>query len=251
MTDFSLRIDGLEYGYRHSLYSPISFCCSPGETLAVLGANGRGKTTLLHTLIGAQPRLSGKIDCRHTVGFVPQSFVSPDYSVFDSVLMGRAPGVGAFSIPGPEDEAIALDALKTMGLEALAERNINTLSGGQRQLVLIARALAMQCRILILDEPTAALDIYNQSRVLSLIRRLSRGQNISIIFSTHDPYHALRIADSVLLLLPDCRWLFGKKEDVLTEENLRAAYGVPIRQVQIEQHQVLIPLFDLDEAVSL
>lgn len=90
--------------------------------------------------------------------------------------------MGAFSVPSREDEAIAFDALRAMGLESLAERNINTLSGGQRQLVLIARALAMQCRILILDEPTAALDIYNQFRVLSLIRQLAREQGISILF---------------------------------------------------------------------
>lgn len=182
MTTFSLRAEALEYGYRQPLYQPIDFCCKAGETVAVLGANGRGKTTLLHTLIGTQPKLGGRVVCPESIGFVPQSFSSPDYSVFDSVLMGRAPCVGAFSVPSREDEAIAFDALRAMGLESLAERNINTLSGGQRQLVLIARALAMQCRILILDEPTAALDIYNQFRVLSLIRQLAREQGISILF---------------------------------------------------------------------
>ncbi len=245
MKTVTLDVVALEYGYNQPLYDPISFHCRTGETIAILGANGRGKTTLLHTLIGAQAQLGGRIDSAHAIGFVPQSFSSPDYCVFDSVLMGRAAGIGPFNVPDADDEKIALEALALMGLDALAEHNVNTLSGGQRQLVLIARALAMQCQTLILDEPGAALDIYNQRRVLMLLHQLANQQHHSIIFSTHDPYHALRIADKVLLLLPERRWIFGSKDDILTEENLLLAYGVPVRQVQLEHHRALIPIFDL------
>ncbi len=140
------------------------------------GRTGRGKTSLLNTLIGSLPALGGEVHCAGGLGFVPQDFNAAfAYRVFDIVLMGRAAHVGLLRMPDRRDESIVRDALATLNIAALAERPFDALSGGQRQLVLIARALATRGDLLVLDEPTSALDLFNQQAVLQLIRRLARG----------------------------------------------------------------------------
>ncbi|WP_434122586.1 ABC transporter ATP-binding protein [Haemophilus influenzae] len=245
MNELSLDVDKLLFGYDKPLYLPLTFQCKKGEVISVLGTNGKGKTTLLHLLAHVLPVMTGQIRQQGHIGFVPQSFSSPDYSVLEIVLMGRASKIGAFNLPSKADETVALQMLARLDILHLAERNINMLSGGQRQLVLIARALATECQILILDEPTAALDVYNQQRVLQLIRFLATEQKMTIIFSTHDPYHSLCVADNVLLLLPNQQWKYGIASQILTESHLKQAYNVPIKYSMIEEQQVLVPIFTI------
>lgn len=252
MTKIMLSAHGLVCGYRqdNDLTGALDFNCLSGEVMAILGINGRGKTTLLHTLMGTQPPLAGYTQSQGDIGFVPQIFsLTFSYSVLDIVLMGRARQVGLLNLPSHHDIEMAREALSLLNIHQLAECNFNDLSGGQRQLVLIARALAMQCKILILDEPTAALDLKNQALVLHLIHQLAHKQGLSVIFTTHDPAHAVTCADTALLLLDNKRYLFGERNLILTEQNLSELYHLPVRQVRVENagrtFNTLVPLFDI------
>lgn len=240
----------LVFGYDASngLFPPLDIACDSGEVLAILGTNGRGKTTLLHTLLGILPPLAGEIRRQGRIGFVPQFFTSPfSYCVLDIVLMGRASLIGLFSMPGRRDRQIAQDILISLGCGDLKDRPFAELSGGQRQLVLIARALAMECKTLILDEPTAALDLHNQARVLRLIERLAKEQQLSVIFTSHDPAHVLITADRALLLMDERQVIQGRCQEVLTEGNLQHLYGLPVKHVDVidggQHYRSLLPLY--------
>ncbi|MCE9931904.1 ABC transporter ATP-binding protein, partial [Obesumbacterium proteus] len=155
MNEIALSVNELEFGHKKALFDALSFCCRRGEVSAILGANGRGKTSLLNTLSGVIPPLAGEISRSAPIGFVAQSFSSAfAYRVIEIVLMGRVSNVGLLQQPTAKDESIAREALDTLGIAHLAEHSFQTLSGGQRQLVMIARALATGCEMLILDEPT-------------------------------------------------------------------------------------------------
>ncbi|SHI08387.1 iron complex transport system ATP-binding protein [Pollutimonas bauzanensis] len=218
-----------------------------GSVFAVLGPNGRGKTTLLKLLLGALKPQHGSITINGQIAFVPQLFqVSFPYRVLDMVLMGRARQIGLFSLPSRQDEAAALEALDRLGLAELAERSFDELSGGQRQLVIFARALASGADILVLDEPTSALDLKNQGTVLEWIARL-RKEGLTVIFTTHHPHHAHAVADQALLMFGAEDYVCGAIDAVLTEANLRRLYGMPLRQVSFEFEgramETLVPVF--------
>ena len=252
MTAPALICRRLLFGHREPLFEPLDLTCAAGEVWAVLGANGRGKTSLLQTLTGALPPLGGEARCAGGIGFVPQDFAPAfAYRVADIVLMGRAGHVGLLQLPNRRDEDIVRDALDTLNIASLAERRFNALSGGQRQLALIARALATRGELLVLDEPTSALDLYNQQAVLQLIRRLAREQGISVLFTTHDPAHAALAADKTLLLLPEGQWLSGATGHILNEDNLFRAYGLTVKQLRVRHgerdYPVLAPLFDIPQ----
>lgn len=247
MTAIPLSTIGLEYGYlpQQGLFPPLDLCCRAGEITAILGTNGRGKTTLLHTLIGQLPPVAGTLHCSGYVGFVPQIFTPPfAYSVLDMVLMGRAARISLFALPSARDVAIARDALAQLGIADLVDADFSTLSGGQRQLVLIARALASECRMLILDEPTAALDWQNQAHVLHLLHRLAKTTDLSILLTTHDPAHARAIADRALLLMADRQYLYGRCDEMLTEDNLSRLYGLSVREVSVGDYRTLVPVLN-------
>lgn len=250
MNEIALSVNELEFGHKKALFDALSFCCRRGEVSAILGANGRGKTSLLNTLSGVIPPLAGEISRSAPIGFVAQSFSSAfAYRVIEIVLMGRVSNVGLLQQPTAKDERIARDALDTLGIGHLAEHSFQTLSGGQRQLVMIARALATGCEMLILDEPTSALDLYNQEAVLRLIHQLAEQRQISVLFTTHDPAHAQLVAQKCLLLLDNQRWAYGDSKEMLTEDNLLKAYGVRVERAAVasdaEAQPVLIPIFDL------
>jgi len=196
-----LAVEALSFGYgSRAVGEAVSFALAPGEVLCLLGPNGGGKSTLLKTVLGLLPALGGvvKIGGEDTAawppqrrarafGYVPQSGAGQfSFTVAEIVLMGRTAHHSAFAAPSAADRAIADAALATLGIAALAERDWLRISGGERQLALIARALAQQPLLLVLDEPTANLDFGNQVRVLAELRRLA-GQGLAVIFATTIP----------------------------------------------------------------
>lgn len=245
----TLTLSNLEYGNKKALFAALSLHCQPGEVWAVLGANGRGKSTLLDTITGILPPLAGEITVSGGTGIVPQSF-HPAFAwrVKEVVLMGRARHIALFSQPQEEDERQVLNALALLNITPLADTLFSTLSGGQQQLVMIARALVSASQNILLDEPCSALDLGNQQTVLQLISNLAHLQSRTVMFTTHDPTHALQVASHTLLLLPNGQWLAGTTAEIVQEDNLQRAYGVVVRKIQLEDYPtaVVTPLFKLD-----
>ncbi|MBX9463947.1 MAG: ABC transporter ATP-binding protein [Aquamicrobium sp.] len=229
-------IEARSVAFRHAtgpwLFNDLSFSLREGQTLVLLGRNGRGKTTMLKCIAGLLKPSAGEIRCDGIIGYVPQSFAPVfSYSVFDVVLMGRARHVGLFSNPTAADRDRASAALEELGIGGFARRSVATLSGGERQLVLIARALASDADVLLLDEPAAALDFRNQATMLSTLRRLATQRGLTIVMTTHEPTHALEIADRAVLLHDIGRVQEGAVEDVCTEANLSDLYGMQMKRL--------------------
>ena len=239
----SQSYDGERWQFRD-----LGFELRAGEITAILGPNGRGKSTLLRVLSGLLKPTSGSVELNPRTGFVPQEFSgSFPYSVLDVVLMGRARHIGIFQTPRKIDVDKAMEALDATGMADYAPRNINALSGGERQLVLIARALAGENEVLLLDEPASALDLKNQDVVLSLLAKLADREKLAIAFTTHQPNHAVAVADRVLLMLDGAKTVFGVTDEVMTEANLEALYGIPVRPAKLGSGQLeetaFVPLF--------
>lgn len=228
---------GFAYHPGRPVFQNYSASARPGEVLAILGPNGRGKTTLLKLLLGVLKPTEGHIATTGRIAFVPQLFqVSFDYSVLDMVLMGCAQHIGLFGQPSRADEVAALEALARFGLAESAEVPFHELSGGQRQMTIFARALVSQANILLLDEPAAALDLKNQGVILEWISRLARHDGMTVLFTTHQPSQALEVADHALLMNSACDCRFGPAGEVLTEPNLQALYGVPLKRLRFEHN---------------
>jgi iron complex transport system ATP-binding protein len=236
----------LSIGYRgHLVGSGISLALAPGEVLCLLGPNGAGKTTLFRTLLGLQRALGGAVlldgrpidrmrpaEIARVMAYVPQAHVTEfSYSVLDVVLMGRTARLRSFASPGSEDRRIALDKLRSLGIADLAGEDYTQISGGQRQLVLIARALTQGAPFLVMDEPTASLDFGNQAMVLARIRELA-AEDYGIVLSTHDPDHALLVATRVAIITDGGLKAVGKTRDIVTAEALSALYRT---EVQVEE----------------
>ncbi|WKN19827.1 ABC transporter ATP-binding protein [Azotobacter vinelandii] len=246
-----LEVQRLNCGYaRRTVLEDITFDLNPGELLCLLGPNGVGKTTLFKTLLGLLPPRSGEIrlDGRPTrhwsrrefarwVGYVPQAHTPPfPFQVEDVVAMGRTAHGSLFSGPGQEGRKVAAEALETLGISALAKASYTEISGGERQLVLIARALAQQPRILVMDEPTSNLDYGNQLKVMAHIRQIAHGRDMGIILTTHHPDHALLYASRVLTLDREKRYRVGAPATLISEDYLRRTYGVETEIHEIDRH---------------
>jgi len=251
-----LALDQLSCGYRNrAVVHDVSLQVETGEVLCLLGANGSGKTTLFKTLLRLLPPVSGRIlvdgedlaawphrRLAHVLAYVPQLHTPPfAFQVRDVVLMARAAYLNSFASPGPEDMRIAEEALEQLGIAQMAEALYTEISGGERQLVLIARALAQQPRFLILDEPTSSLDFANQHLVLRKVRELS-GSGLGVVMTTHDPDHAFTCASQVALLKGGRMEACGRPADVLTTASLSSAYGCSLRIVEAEENlRMVIP----------
>ncbi len=212
-----------------SILQGYSLDVAKGEVLAIFGANGIGKTTLLNCIAGLRKPDAGTVANAGLIGFVPQLFQATfAFTVLDIVLMGRARHLGLFGAPKRIDYDIAERYLALLKVDHLSDRAFNALSGGQRQLVMIAQALASECEIMILDEPCSALDYKNQAIVISTLRRLNQDMGLTIVFTTHAPQHGLEVASHVLLMNDRTRYRHGPVGAVLTAENLSSLYDVPI-----------------------
>jgi iron complex transport system ATP-binding protein len=238
----------VSFGAR-TLFAGISFTVPVGRSMAVLGPNGRGKTTLLRALLGFQPLVNGRRSAPKVAGYVPQHGASQaKLSGLEVVIMGRAARLGLFGQPSAEDQAAAEEALVEVGACQLAELRYDRMSGGQRQMVLIARAIATGSPALIFDEPTSALDLGNQSRTLELLNSLRLRRDKAILFTTHDPNHALAAADDVLLMMPGGGEIHGTVADMIEPDKLSELYGVAMRWVEVsgptgETRRAILPAF--------
>lgn len=246
-----LAAEDLGFGYPgRSVGRGLSLSVDGGEVLCLLGPNGSGKTTLFKTLLGLLPPQAGRVlvEGRDLAGwgaqavarllaYVPQAQTGYfPYTVGDMVLMGRTAHVGLFASPSAADRDAARRAIQAVGIAHLAEQEFTRVSGGERQLTLIARALAQEARVMFMDEPTASLDFGNQLRVLDLISSLAR-QGIAIVFSTHDPDHAFHAAGRVALLHQGTLLRLDTPERTLVPALLQQVYGLAIEVSTIADAQ--------------
>ncbi len=255
----AIEINNLEFGYGDSLIlKDISFNVKKGEFLSIIGPNGSGKSTLLKTLNRLTHIKNGSIliddkdieeyktkDLAKKVALVPQdTTLDYEFSVEDVVTMGRHPYKGRFEKEDQEDKAIVYEAMEMTNTFKLKDRLITEISGGERQRVFIAKALAQKTQIIFLDEPTSHLDINHQMDVLNLLKKLNKEKNITIILVIHDINLAARYSDEIILLNHGVIQGKGTPEEVITSENVELAYNlnVIIEKSKYTDTPYLIPL---------
>ncbi len=250
-----LSVENGCFAYRNGpqILNDISFELHPGEILAVLGPNGAGKTTMLRCMMDMLRWSSGRslldgedirgIPARKLwsrMSYVPQAkSAASSYTAFQTVLLGRSSRIGAFSSPSEEDMAAAEKVMRQLGIMELADKPCYAISGGELQMVLIARAMASEPEILVLDEPESNLDFRNQLIVLDTISSLA-ADGVACVFNTHYPAHALQRADKSLLLSRGEGSIFGRTSEVVTEENIRRAFGVNAVIGEIETRESIL-----------
>ncbi len=258
-----LSVTDWTFGYKSGefLFQGINLSLKSGSILSILGANGCGKTTLVKTLVGIINHGRGNIylddldiaDNKNRCslfGYVPQTMNNPlPYSAFNMVLMGRARFLNLFSRPRTIDIQATKEAMEELDIFHLKNRSFSELSGGERQLVLIARALVSGAKILVFDEPTSALDMKNQYHTLRILHRLAHKKQYLVIFTTHDPVHALHISDFALIMKKARGYRFGNTAEILNESNIDFAYGIDVKICSIlHENRVLkgmLPVMDL------
>ena len=239
-----LRAIDVSFSYRTASTSrvldQVSLAVDRGELVGILGPNGSGKTTLLKVLAGALAPSSGSVtldgraigglsrrEVARRIAFVPQdTHPAFDFTSLDIVLMGRFPHLGTFALEGPDDLAIAHRALDATGMSSFDHRPFSTLSGGEKQRVVIAGALAQSPELLLLDEPTASLDSGHQIEVQTLLRRLNADRGATLVLSTHDLNLAAALCRRLVLLRDGVAIAAGPTEAVLTPDTVLALYGV-------------------------
>lgn len=242
-----LEVKALAFGFPgRSVGRDVSFSLGRGEVMCVLGPNGGGKTTLFRTILGLLQSQEGsihldgnalqslsRIEIARLAGYVPQEHAGYfAFTVREFVLMGRTAHLGAFSVPAKKDREVADRVLESLAISALAERPITEISGGERQLALLARALAQEPKVLVLDEPTAGLDFGNQVRVLERMSQLA-ASGIAILFSSHDPDHAFLCAQRALLLAQGRVLEIGAPAEVIRPDTLERLYGVSVQVLRL------------------
>ena len=251
-----LNFEGVTFRYPsagQAVMEGFNLVIEPGTVTAILGPNGAGKTTLLHLALSWLRPQQGQIlldgrglnhfarrELGQWMGLVPQSeHTSFEYSLLEYVLLGRAPYLPPLGMPGDADYQIAIDAIRQVGLASIAHRSILSLSGGERQLVLVARALAQQPRMLLLDEPTSHLDLSNKGRLVHLLRELA-ARGVTILFTTHEPDVASALATDLVLMRKGQVLETGSLEDVLTTASLTRLYQLPVQVAQVDGRKVVL-----------
>lgn len=253
-----VSFDGVSVTYgKVGVLDAVSFTVGAGEWMGVLGPNGAGKSTLLRTLVGGpisagtvlvdgndMALLRGKAQSL-LIAYVPQRPVFPfGMAVFDYVLLGRTPHLGMLAAERREDIAIVWDALRSLDLEGFAERDMASLSGGETQRVAMARVIAQQAPVLVLDEATAALDVARQHQVLELIDGVRRDRGIAVLSAMHDLTAAAQFCDRVALLDDGAMRGVGSPDEVLTEPLLRDIFEPTVRVIEVEGSRVIVSMRD-------
>lgn len=243
-----LELQNVRCGYgKKVVVDGFSAKVSSGDIFCLLGPNGVGKTTLFKTILGLLPLLGGSITCdgenilnaspkeyAKLIGYVPQAHTPPfAFTVFDVVVMGRTIHQGILGRPGKKDYAFAMEVMERLGILFLRDRVYTELSGGERQMVIIARALTQEPAFLIMDEPTANLDFGNQAKVLTNVKKLAR-EGLGIIMTTHSPNQVFQCDADVALLKSNNEFIYGKAHEVLLENTLFDAYGIPVAVAKID-----------------
>lgn len=257
----SARIGYREKGNETVVFPELNCQIKKGELYCILGPNGVGKTTLFRTILGFLPLLSGRItidgrevrsfhrkELARTIAYVPQYHTPPfPYTVEEVILMGRGAHITETGIPKKRDVEKIEGIMEELGILRLRKRNYTRLSGGERQLVLIARALAQEAGYLLMDEPAANLDYGNQIKMLQILQKLSLKGN-GICFTSHNPEHALWCGGKVLAMTDKQVLYTGHAEEVITEKVLEEMYGVNVtikgeKNEAGEERKILIPVF--------
>lgn len=251
-----LEVQNGSFGYPHQqkILKDINFTLSKGKILSVLGPNGVGKTTLLKCMVGLLDWIEGKSflygeDIKHIntkklwskVSYIPQSHTFA-FSItgLEMVVLGRSAHLGIFEQPGIKDIEMAEEIMKQIGIERLASKDCNHMSGGELQMVLIAKALINKPDLIILDEPETGLDFHNQILVLNLIERMAHENGICAVMNTHYPTNAISISDEALMLNRTGDYVCGKTQDILTEENISKAFHVNVAVNQFHYNDRII-----------
>ena len=252
----SIEVQNLSFSYGdRPVLHDISFRVEKGEFLSILGPNGVGKSTLFRCVLGLLSGYTGQVlvdgadsrsftvrEAAKHIAYIPQSSHPIfNYSVFDIVLMGRTSGLSTFRSPKKQDTELCRWALEKVGIPHLSDRCFHRLSGGEQQLVLIARALVQKAPILMLDEPTASLDFGNQLLVLEQCRNLAR-EGYTVIQTTHNPEQSYQYSDRILTLQQGRVLAEGTPKEVLTEKTIRALYGVEVDVVSLRDDRARICL---------
>lgn len=258
----SLKIDNLHFAYGdRTILEDVSFEVPDGMLVNILGHNGVGKSTLFRCVLGLNTKWTGSVfingkDVRHLsiremaqeVAYIPQTHAATyDYEVIDVVLMSTTSGFGMLQKPKQKQVDLAFSCLERVGIAHLAEREYTQISGGEQQLVLVARALAQQAKTLIMDEPTSALDYGNQVRVLSAVHKLA-DEGYTIIQSTHYPDQAFLYSDKTLVLDDGHVLCYGNPKDIITSKLIETIYGVhvSVESLYDDQVRVCVPIDEIE-----
>ena len=257
----SIHIDHLDFSYgKRRILHDVCIDIPDATLVNVLGPNGVGKSTLFRCILGLNSTYSGTVsvngkNLRHLsikerareISYIPQSHAPVyDYEVLDVVLMSTGTDLGMLRTPGPRHRRRAYEALERIGIAHLAERNYTQISGGEQQLVLVARALAQDAKTIIMDEPTSALDYGNTVRVLSCVKQLAR-EGLSIVQSTHHPDQAFLYSDKTLVLHQGHVHAFGSPKDVITNELVSTIYNVNVEVNSLygDKVRVCVPIQEI------
>lgn len=258
MSETRIELEDAAFSFgRHTIFSGLSLDVKAGEVLCILGPNGCGKTTLLRCLSGALPLAKGGVrlcgrelssykaaERAKRIGFVFQEHAAAfPYTVLDVVTMGRTPYLGRFSSPSRKDRELAELALSRVGMLRVADKPYTELSGGERQLILIARTLAQEPDVILLDEPTSHLDFKNQALCLGMVGRLAK-EGISMVMTTHNPNHVLLFGDRVAMMSGGAFIATGDASSAITEESLKATYGIEVRIFESGGLRLVSPRLD-------
>ena len=238
-----LEVQHVRYSYKESrtILKDISFSIERGQLITLLGPNGAGKSTLLNCIAGLFKPDSGTIpldgkelhklspkEIARKIAYVPQiTSVTYDYSVRDYIAMGRAPHLDLFNQPGKKDYELVQEAIEMMGIEKLADQSISKISGGERQMASITRAIVQQAELILFDEPTSALDFGNQMKIMKVIDKLSK-QGFAIMFTTHNPDQPILLGGTVALVNDAGEMIIGDGKDIMKEELLSRIYKTPL-----------------------
>jgi iron complex transport system ATP-binding protein len=243
-----LRVESLACGYGgRAVVHDVSFALGAGEAMCLLGANGSGKTTLFKAILRFLPLMRGQVTIdgedvacwpqrklARAIAYVPQAHIPPfAFKVRDVVLMARTAYMSATGAARARDYEVVEESLAALGVERLADKDYTELSGGERQMVLVARALAQEARLLVMDEPASNLDFGNQIRLLREVKLLAR-RGISVLITTHSPNHAFQCASQVAVMKTGRLLACGGVDEVMTGGVLEEAYGVPLQVAELD-----------------